>query len=94
MLKNIRLDDLTLDTKLGNGAFGEVFKSKISGSDTIYATKRLEKRKFMKNPKAYKTANANDFTEVSTSTKPYTFENLTSGTEYKINRKLSREPSP
>ena len=45
MLKNIRLDDLTLDTKLGNGAFGEVFKSKISGSDTIYATKRLEKRK-------------------------------------------------
>ena len=54
MLKNIRLDDLTLDTKLGNGAFGEVFKSKISGSDTIYATKRLEKRKFMKNPKAYR----------------------------------------
>ena len=54
MLKNIRLDDLTLGTKLGNGAFGEVFKSKISGSDTIYATKRLEKRKFMKNPKAYR----------------------------------------
>ena len=54
MLKNIRLDDLTLDIKLGNGAFGEVFKSKISGSDTIYATKRLEKRKFMKNPKAYR----------------------------------------
>jgi len=54
MLKNIRLDDLTLGTKLGNGAFGEVFKSKISGSDTIYATKRLEKRKFMKNPKAFR----------------------------------------
>ena len=54
MLKNIRLDDLILGTKLGNGAFGEVFKSKISGSDTIYATKRLEKRKFMKNPKAYR----------------------------------------
>ena len=33
---------------------------------------------------AYKTANANDFTEISTSTKPYTFENLTSGTEYTV----------
>ena len=39
---------------MGNGAFGEVFESKVVGSDVIYATKKLDKSKYMKNPKAYR----------------------------------------
>ena len=54
MLKNLKLSDLRLGKKLGNGVFGEVFESKIAGSDVIYATKKLEKSKYMKNPKAYR----------------------------------------
>ena len=53
MLKNIKLNDLILGKKLGSGAFGDVFISKISGSDKVYATKRLQKSRYEKNPKAY-----------------------------------------
>ena len=54
MLEKIKLSDLRIGKKLGNGAFGEVFESKIVGSDVIYATKKLDKSKYMKNPKAYR----------------------------------------
>ena len=54
MLENIKLKDLILGKKLGNGAFGEVFISKISGKDAVYATKRLEKSRYKRNPKAYR----------------------------------------
>ena len=54
MLTNIKLSDLRLKKKLGKGAFGEVFESTIAGSKTIYATKKLDKSRYMKNPKSYK----------------------------------------
>ena len=54
MLEKIKLSDLRIGKKLGNGAFGEVFESKVVGSDVIYATKKLDKSKYMKNPKAYR----------------------------------------
>ena len=54
MLKNIKLSDLKFIKKLGNGAFGEVFESKIEGSDNIYAIKKLVKAKYERNPKAYR----------------------------------------
>ena len=54
MLKKIKLSDLRIGKKLGNGVFGEVFESKVVGSDGIYATKKLDKSKYMKNPKAYR----------------------------------------
>ena len=54
MLEKIKLSDLRLGKKLGNGAFGEVFESTIAGSDVIYATKKLEKSKYMRNPRAYR----------------------------------------
>ena len=54
MLEKIKLGDLRIGKKLGNGAFGEVFESKLVGSDVIYATKKLDKSKYMKNPKAYR----------------------------------------
>ena len=54
MLGNIKLSDLRLGKKLGNGAFGEVFESTIAGSDVIYATKKLDKAKYLRNPKAYR----------------------------------------
>ena len=54
MLEKIKLSDLRIWKKLGNGAFGEVFESKVVGSDVIYATKKLDKSKYMKNPKAYR----------------------------------------
>ena len=54
MLTNIKLSDLRLKKKLGKGAFGEVFESTIAGSKIIYATKKLDKSRYMKNPKSYK----------------------------------------
>ena len=54
MLGKIKLSDLRLGKKLGNGAFGEVFESTIAGSDVIYATKKLDKAKYLRNPKAYR----------------------------------------
>ena len=54
MLTNIKLSDLRLKKKLGKGAFGEVFASTIAGSNIIYATKKLDKSRYMKNPKSYK----------------------------------------
>ena len=54
MLEKIKLSDLRIGKKLGNGAFGEVFESKVVGSDVIYATKKIDKSKYMKNPKAYR----------------------------------------
>ena len=54
MLKNIKLNDLILGKKLGKGSFGDVFTSKILGNDEIYATKRLEKSRFMRNSRAYR----------------------------------------
>ena len=54
MLTNIKLSDLRLKKKLGKGAFGEVFESTIAGSNIIYATKKLDKSRYMKNPKSYK----------------------------------------
>ena len=53
-MKNIKLGDLKLGKKLGNGQFGEVYESKIEGDDTIYATKKLIKSRYERNPKAYR----------------------------------------
>ena len=54
MFENIKLSDLRLKKRLGKGAFGEVFESTIAGSKIIYATKKLDKSRYMKNPKSYK----------------------------------------
>ena len=48
------VDDLTLIKKLGKGAFGEVFLTSKQGTSTKYATKKLDKSKYMNNPKAKK----------------------------------------
>ena len=48
------VDDLTLIKKLGKGAFGEVFLTSKQGTSTKYATKKLDKSKYINNPKAKK----------------------------------------
>ena len=46
------IDDLTLVKPIGRGAFGEVYFTSKQGSKEKYATKKIEKRKFTRNPKA------------------------------------------
>ena len=48
------VDDLTLIKPLGKGVFGEVFLTSKQGTSTKYATKKLDKSKYMNNPKAKK----------------------------------------
>ena len=48
------IDDLTLIKPLGKGAFGEVYLTSKQGTSTKYATKKLEKSKYLSNPKAKK----------------------------------------
>ena len=48
------IDDLTLYKQIGKGAFGEVYLTSKKGSSKTYATKILEKSKYMDNPKAIK----------------------------------------
>jgi len=48
------VDDLTLIKTLGKGAFGEVFLTSKQGTSTKYATKKLDKTKYMNHPKAKK----------------------------------------
>ena len=50
-MEKTKLSDLRIGKKLGNGAFGEVFESKVVESDVIYAIIKLDKSKYMKNPK-------------------------------------------
>ena len=54
MFENIKLSDLRLKKRLGKGAFGEVYESTIAGSNVKYATKKLDKSRYMKNPKSLK----------------------------------------
>ena len=53
MSGNIKLSDLRLRKKIGIGVFGEVYESIIAGSNVIYATKKLDKSRYMKNPKSF-----------------------------------------
>ena len=53
MLRNIKLSDLRLRKKLGKGAFGEVYESTIAGSNAIYAIKKIDKSRYMKNQKSF-----------------------------------------
>ena len=46
--------DFTLKTLLGKGVFGEVYLTSKKGSSKKYATKKLDKEKYTKNPKAKK----------------------------------------
>ena len=48
------VDDLTLIKPLGKGVFGEVFLTSKQGTSTKYATKKLDKSKYMNNSKAKK----------------------------------------
>jgi calcium-dependent protein kinase len=48
------IDDLTLIKAIGKGAFGEVYLTSKQGTSTKYATKKLEKTKYLNNPKAKK----------------------------------------
>ena len=48
------IDDLTLIKPIGKGAFGEVYLTSKQGSSTKYATKKLEKSRYLSNPKAKK----------------------------------------
>ena len=53
MLRNIKLSDLRLRKKLGKGAFGEVYESTIAGYNAIYAIKKIDKSRYMKNQKSF-----------------------------------------
>ena len=46
--EKIKYEDLILKDKLGKGAFGEVYLSKVKGIEGVYATKKLEKSKYKK----------------------------------------------
>ena len=48
------IDDLTLIKAIGKGAFGEVYLTSKQGTSTKYATKKLEKTKYLNNAKAKK----------------------------------------
>ena len=48
------IDDLTLIRSLGKGAFGEVYLTSKQGTSIKYATKKLEKSKYLNNSKAKK----------------------------------------
>ena len=50
----MHIDDYTLIKKLGKGAFGEVYLASKQGSSNLYATKQLDKSKYISNPKAKK----------------------------------------
>ena len=54
MFEKIKLSDLRIGKKLGSGAFGGVFETKIAGCNDIYTIKKLDKSKYKKNPKAYR----------------------------------------
>ena len=42
-VQKMKVDNLTLSTSLGKGAFGEVFLTKIDGRNELFATKRLDR---------------------------------------------------
>ena len=48
------IDDLTLIKKIGKGAFGEVHLTSKQGTSIKYATKKLDKSKYITNPRAKK----------------------------------------
>ena len=48
------IDDLTLIKKIGKGSFGEVYLTSKQGTSIKYATKKLDKSKYITNPRAKK----------------------------------------
>ena len=48
------IDKYTLIKRIGNGSFGEVFLTSKQGTSIKYPTKKIEKSKYLKNPKANK----------------------------------------
>ena len=48
------IDDLTLIKPLGKGAFGEVYLTSKQGTSIKYATKKIEKSRYLNNSKAKK----------------------------------------
>ena len=54
MWEKLRLSDLIIGKRLGQGMFGEVYESKVKGHDGKYAVKILDKSKYKRNQKGYK----------------------------------------
>ena len=48
------IDDFTLIKPIGKGAFGEVYITSKQGSKEKFATKKIEKKRFIENPRAKK----------------------------------------